>query len=227
MGNIVKHKRTNIENNKPTSEYLSYGEIALNYKKSSESIFIKNDNDEIVEFKTINHIENIIDDKVNTIEIPTVPTKVSELENDSNYVNRQEVESLINNSGGGGGGNNGEGEIIANNGTILYQVDATSANFSSITLSSNVSNFERLDVCAVTDVGEAIFTSIYNPQNSVFNLSSNIQEAGELIIKSKQYEIYGTTITSVSGIGGMCSVSSNGIETTSGNYIGIYKVIGY
>lgn len=160
------------------------------------------------------------------IEIPTVPTKVSELENDSNYVNREEVESLINNSGGGGG-NNGEGEIIANNGTILFQVDATSANFSDITLSNNVSNYERLDICAVTDVGEALFTSIYNPQNSIFNLSSNIQESGELIIKSKQYEIYGTNITSVSGVGGMCSVSSNGIVTTSGNYIGIYKVIGY
>ena len=46
---------------------MSYGEIALNYKKSSESIFIKNDDDEIVEFKTINHIENIIDDKVNKL----------------------------------------------------------------------------------------------------------------------------------------------------------------
>ena len=67
MSNIVKHKRTNIENRKPTSEILSYGEIALNYKKDSEGIFIKNDNDEIVEFKTITHIENIINDKVNNL----------------------------------------------------------------------------------------------------------------------------------------------------------------
>lgn len=67
MTNIVKHKRTNIENRKPTSEILSYGEIALNYNKNSEGIFIKNDNDEIVEFKTISHIENVINDKVNKL----------------------------------------------------------------------------------------------------------------------------------------------------------------
>ena len=46
----VKHKRNNITNSKPNVQSLEYGELAIRYSKGNECIFIKNDNDEIVEF---------------------------------------------------------------------------------------------------------------------------------------------------------------------------------
>lgn len=39
--------------------------------------------------------------------------------------------------------------------------------------------------------------------------------------------ISGDYISVVNGIGGMTSISSNGIIVNSGNNIGIYKIIGY
>ena len=129
--------------------------------------------------------------------------------------------------GGGSSGSGGNTEVSTKGGTILYEVLTTNANFSDVTLSQSSSNFTQLDICCCTDVGETIFTSVYNPNGNVFNVSSAIQESGELIIKSKQYEINGSNITTVPGLGEMLSVSSEGIATVDGNYIGIYKVIGY
>lgn len=45
---VVLHKKSTAGS--PSSDSLKYGEIAINYKKGNESIFIKNDNDEIVSF---------------------------------------------------------------------------------------------------------------------------------------------------------------------------------
>lgn len=166
-----------------------------------------------------------------SIEIPVVPTKVSELENDSNFITSDTAQQMIDDSianldtGGSGGG--GDTEVSTKGGTTLFEVSTTSANFSDVTLSQSSANFTQLDICCCTDVGETIFTSVYNPNGNIFNVSSAIQESGELIIKSKQYEINGSNITTVPGLGGMLSVSSGGISTVDGNYIGIYKVIGY
>jgi hypothetical protein len=46
---IIQHLRTNELNVKPNSNDIEYGEIAINYKKDNERLFVKNDNDEIVE----------------------------------------------------------------------------------------------------------------------------------------------------------------------------------
>lgn len=35
----------------PTPENLNYGEIAINYKKGNETLFIKNDENEVVSLK--------------------------------------------------------------------------------------------------------------------------------------------------------------------------------
>lgn len=178
------------------------------------------------------NIKSVIDTKVQEINIPT---RVSELENDSNFISSDTAQQMIDDSianldisgGGGSSGGGGNTEVSTKGGTILYEVLTTNANFSDVILSQSSSNFTQLDICCCTDVGEAIFTSVYNPNGSVFNVSSAIQESGELIIKSKQYEINGSNITTVPGLGGMLSVSSEGIATVDGNYIGIYKVIGY
>lgn len=173
------------------------------------------------------------DDTYKTIAIPTIPTKLSEFENDSNFVTSAVAQQMIDDSiadldiSGGGSSGGGDTEVSEKGGTVLFEVSTTSANFSDVTLSQSATNFTQFDICCCTDVGETIFTSVYNPNGNIFNVSSLIQESGELIIKSKQYEINGATITSVSGIGGMASVSSDGIATVDGNFIGIYKVIGY
>lgn len=150
-----------------------------------------------------------------------------------NFITSEIAQQLINDSianldtGGSSGGSGGNTEVSTKGGTVLYEVPTTSANFSDVTLSQSSSNFTQLDICCCTDVGETVFISVYNPNGQVFNVSSSIQESGELIIKSKQYEIRNSNILSVSGLGGMVSMSSNGIVTIDGNYIGIYKVIGY
>lgn len=110
----------------------------------------------------------------------------------------------------------------------LYSVDPLYANYSDIELSQDVSAFSKLDICGVTDTGESVFSSVYDPNNSIVNFSSIIQDSNELIIKSKQYEIRGTTIMAVLNVGGLTSISSQGIHTDSRDYyIGIYKVVGY
>lgn len=114
----------------------------------------------------------------------------------------------------------------SNNGIELYSSD--NINYSDITLSQSVEFLKKIDICGGTDSQENIFMTIYNPNNSIVNLHSSIQEGGELIIKSKQYEISGTSIRVIPGVGGMTSISNSGIATIDGDYfIGIYKIIGY
>lgn len=243
----------------PSSDSIEYGEIAINYADGVETISIKNSSNNIVEFKSKEYIDNVLVDSTNTLKTELqgeidanveqlnnsissnanqiteikniIPTKVSEIENDSNFITSEIAQQLIDDSiadldmGGSSGGNNTE--VSTKGGTVLFEALTTNANFSDVTLSQSSSNFTQLDICCCTDVGETVFISVYNPNGQVFNVSSSIQESGELIIKSKQYEIRNSNILSVSGLGGMISVSFSGIATIDGNYVGIYKVIGY
>jgi hypothetical protein len=54
----IIHKRSDVLDKKPLSSDIEYGEIAINYNKDNETLFIKNTNDEIVEFKDKNYIDN-------------------------------------------------------------------------------------------------------------------------------------------------------------------------
>ena len=68
MANKIIHKHSNVVNTTtidnvqttvaklPTSEQLDYGEIAINYAKNHETISIKNNNNEVVEFRTSDYI---------------------------------------------------------------------------------------------------------------------------------------------------------------------------
>ena len=49
----------------PSDERIEYGELAVNYKKGVETIFIKNDEDEIATFSNDNTIKQQLDVKVN------------------------------------------------------------------------------------------------------------------------------------------------------------------
>ena len=50
---------------KPTSSQLDNGEIAVNYHKGVERMFMKNDNDEVVEFVSKDKTEEVVDTKIN------------------------------------------------------------------------------------------------------------------------------------------------------------------
>lgn len=78
---IIQHKRNGEIGKKPRPEDLELGEIAINYV--DESIFIKNDSGEIVEFLSMKRIQQMIKDALGNIDggligsgstIPEVPT---------------------------------------------------------------------------------------------------------------------------------------------------------
>lgn len=52
----------------PDPSKIDYGQLAINYSKSKETLSIKNDNDEIVQFKDIKYIESIINNTVSEIQ---------------------------------------------------------------------------------------------------------------------------------------------------------------
>lgn len=65
---IIQHLRTNESNVKPSSSIIEYGEIAINYKKNEEKFFIKNDSDEIIEFRDKKYIDTVNSKKQDVIE---------------------------------------------------------------------------------------------------------------------------------------------------------------
>ena len=50
---------------KPTSSQLDNGEIAVNYHKGTERLFMKNDNEEVVDFISKDKTEEVVDTKIN------------------------------------------------------------------------------------------------------------------------------------------------------------------
>jgi hypothetical protein len=63
---IIQHKRNGEIGKKPRPEDLELGEIAINY--ADESIFIKNNNGEIVEFLSAKRIQQLIDKALGSID---------------------------------------------------------------------------------------------------------------------------------------------------------------
>lgn len=63
---IIQHKRSDEIGKKPKPEDLALGEIAINY--ADESIFIKNNSGEIVEFLSARRIQQLIDEALGSID---------------------------------------------------------------------------------------------------------------------------------------------------------------
>ena len=63
---IIQHKRSDEIGKKPKSEDLELGEIAINY--ADESIFIKNNSGEIVEFLSLKRIQQLINEALGNID---------------------------------------------------------------------------------------------------------------------------------------------------------------
>ena len=72
MANKIIHKHSSVITDGkakiPNSLQLEYGELAVNYAAGVETITLKNTNNEIVEFKTSNYLENLIQDNKNLID---------------------------------------------------------------------------------------------------------------------------------------------------------------
>ena len=96
---IIQHLRTNDLNVKPNSNDIEYGEIAINYKKDNERLFLKNDNDEIVEFTDKKYVDNAINGKQDEItDLETIRSNASKgataLQSiPAEYVTESELES--------------------------------------------------------------------------------------------------------------------------------------
>ena len=75
---IIQHLRTNELNVKPNSSDIEYGEIAINYRKDNERLFVKNDNNEIVEFTNKKYVDNAINGKQDKIsDLETIRSNAS------------------------------------------------------------------------------------------------------------------------------------------------------
>lgn len=57
---IVQHYRTDIKGNIPSPDILKTGEIGLNISKGGESMYIKNSDNEIIEFKDKNYVDSLV-----------------------------------------------------------------------------------------------------------------------------------------------------------------------
>lgn len=87
---IILHKRSEESGKIPRAEDLEFGEIAINY--ADESIFIKNNSGEIVEFLSLKRIQQLINEAVGNIdggiigsgtttpEIPSEPNPTPDVE---------------------------------------------------------------------------------------------------------------------------------------------------
>lgn len=66
---ILQKRSTDLINGKPklpSSADLEYGELAVNYAKGQETITLKNNEDEVVEFKSKNYIDSTYYTKTET-----------------------------------------------------------------------------------------------------------------------------------------------------------------
>lgn len=77
MGQIAILKRYKANGKRPSVAMMKYGDVAINYAKDNEAIYIKNDNGEIVDLsrsediKTLNQkidrIQTVSENEINNI----------------------------------------------------------------------------------------------------------------------------------------------------------------
>lgn len=72
--NHVLHYRSNTQDSIPSPENLEYGEIAINYRVGGETLFIKNDNNEISKFPNFEQIISFVNSKLIFLNDVTVNT---------------------------------------------------------------------------------------------------------------------------------------------------------
>ena len=190
MDSVVLHKRSEISGSAPPPGIIECGEIAINYSKGDESLFIKNNNNEIVKFPQPYS-------KAETTEL--IDRKLS--------------------------------EKTDMGGVELYSASYTAANFSTVTISDNASNYKYFDIYAVTDDAHSLFQRVYMPEGKMVSFSASIVGWSNYFTKCKVYKISGTSITTAeyggNKMAGQWGTHNPGTFERSEAYIGIYRSIGY
>lgn len=82
---IVQHYRTDIKGNIPSPDILEAGEIGLNISKGGESIYIKNSENEIIEFKDKNYVDSLVNELITN----------SGHTHDERYYTKSEVDAML------------------------------------------------------------------------------------------------------------------------------------
>jgi hypothetical protein len=99
---IIKHLRSTILGVKPSASEIEEGEISVNLAKGGEALMIKNTENEIVEFKSKEYVDNLISKKQDAIsDLETIRTNAakgaSALQSiPSEYAKLSDVETMIN-----------------------------------------------------------------------------------------------------------------------------------
>lgn len=193
MSGLILHKRTNVIDNTPSPTLIEHGELAINYSKGGETLYIKNDSNEIVQFPqpySKTETENLIDAKLS--------------------------------------------EKTDMGGVVLYSRDWNNANFGTITLSDNASNYKYLDIYCVTDDKHSLFQRVFEPNGKLVSFSASLVGDTNYFTKCKVYSISGNTISTALYAGyeekfmaGFWGTHNIDTFTRSNNLIGTYRVVGY
>lgn len=95
--NKILHKRSSVVTDGnpklPSSEMLDYGELAINYADGAEVITLKNTSNEIVEFRSKNYFEDIINNNELVVSkaLNELTEKVDNIEGE--YYTKQEIDN--------------------------------------------------------------------------------------------------------------------------------------
>jgi hypothetical protein len=66
---VIQHYRSNIKDKVPQPNDIDYGEIAINYSTNGETLYIKNDSNEIIEYKDKKYIDNEVQKLITNTEL--------------------------------------------------------------------------------------------------------------------------------------------------------------
>lgn len=116
-------------------------------------------------------------------------------------------------------------------GVELYSVNYSAANFSTVTISDNASNYKYFDVYAVTDDLHSLFQRVYMPEGKMVSFSASLVGGSNYFTKCKVYKISGTSITTgeyaSNKMAGLWGTHNPETFERSDAYVGIYRIIGY
>lgn len=96
----ILFKRSNEKGKIPTQTDIKYGELAMNYAKDSEGLFIKNSSDEIVEFATKNYVNEKVEKLITNTELKfycVEPVTVSVNDEETTYDTNTLVDIFLKN----------------------------------------------------------------------------------------------------------------------------------
>lgn len=114
---------------------------------------------------------------------------------------------------------------------ILYSVEIADTNYGDVTLSDDLANYSYIEIFAATDDKHLIYQKVCNPNGQKVALSAALIGAGNyFFMKCKVVQCSGTSITtakySSTSMQGLYNATADTV-TNSGDYIGIYRVVGY